>query len=338
MRAFVAFFNRWFRWIALPLVMFGIALALRREAPAIAALDWRSAWRSMLAAALAFAVAPVAQSVSFWLVLRLLGARAPFGEAMRIWADSYVLRYAPSGALAVVYRVRQKARLAATRDQVLAGEAYEHLGALVAGVAACLLAFALLGTVPPTLGALAAIPVVLLAVAVHPALLGRAVRRCLRRLRIEAPLLGGRGLALVASVNLGAWPATGIGTLVVASSLSDAAAPPLLWVVGTYAVAYLVGFMTPFLPGGLGAREAVLVLLLAPHYGFAASAAIALAVRVAVTLGEVVAVFALAAWNPCRRAASRVVATLARGAAGEDARAEGLTDALAVVPRAQRSS
>ncbi|TML69536.1 MAG: hypothetical protein E6G14_07260 [Actinobacteria bacterium] len=84
---------------------------------AISTIDWGASWRYLALAALCFSAVPLAQALSFWLILRLLGARAPLGDALRIWSWSYVLRYAPSGALAVVYRVREKERLRATRDQ-----------------------------------------------------------------------------------------------------------------------------------------------------------------------------------------------------------------------------
>jgi len=296
--AAIAFLNHYFPWIALPLVTVGIALAVRREAPAFSQLEWRSVWQAILPAALAFSVAPLAQAFSFWLVLRFLGARAPFAETMRVWAHSYVLRYAPSGALAVLCRLRAKARLRATRDQILTAEAYEHLGALAAGAAACLIAFALLGTLPPRLGLAIAPPVLLLAITLHPTLLGRVAQRCLCRMRINASLLGGRQLLLVVGVNLVAWASTGVGMVLVANDVTEIPGRGVRWAVGTYTVAYLVGFVTPLLPGGLGAREAVLVVLLAPSYGLGNATAIALALRVAVSVGELLAVGVLLVVKP----------------------------------------
>ena len=55
-------------------------------------------------------------------------------------------------------------------------------------------------------------------------------------------------------------------------------------------VGYLVGFIVPFLPGGLGAREGTLVAVLATRYGAGAATGVALATRVAATLGELVSV------------------------------------------------
>ena len=114
-----AWLNRWFHWIALVGVVIGLTLAVRGQWDAITHLDWAGSWKVILASAVFFAVAPLGQACTFWIILRLLGARAPFGEAMVIWAHSYVLRYAPSGALAVVFRVRgRKIGRASCRERV----------------------------------------------------------------------------------------------------------------------------------------------------------------------------------------------------------------------------
>ena len=103
-------------------------------------------------------------------------------------------------------------------------------------------------------------------------------------------LLRGRELIAVSAVNLVAWVGTGAGVLVLANGLTDSPSPGLTWAIATYAVAYLIGFVVPLLPGGLGAREGALVAVLAGKYGIAAATALALALRVAVTLGELLAV------------------------------------------------
>jgi glycosyltransferase 2 family protein len=286
-------FHRLFPWIALVLVAAGIALAVRREWPAVSSLDWGASWHLLLIAALGFAAAPLAQAISFWLILRLLGARPPFADAMLIWAHSYVLRYAPSGAIAVVYRVRAKERLAASRDQILTAEAYEHLAALAAGATACLLAFAAIASWPPLLGIAVAIPVLAIAVAVRPKFLGPLAQRLLRRVHVDAPLLRGRQLIAASAINVIAWLGTGAGVLVLANGLTDKPSPGLAWAMATYAVGYLIGFVVPFLPGGLGAREGALVAVLSPRYGLGAATAVSLALRVAVTIGELLAVGAI---------------------------------------------
>jgi glycosyltransferase 2 family protein len=290
LRAVWAWLNRWFHWIALVGVVAGLALAVRSQWDAITDLDWAGAWPTLLGSAALFAVAPLAQASTSWIILRRLGAQAPFGETMAIWANSYVLRYAPSGALALVYRVRERDRVNATREQILASEAYENLGSMTAGACALLIGFAALGTFPPWLGLAVAVPVVIVAVAVRPKFLGRFVQAFLGRYGIDTPLLRGRQLIVVVLVNLAAWLATGLGFLALLNGLTDEHSPGLLWALATYSVGYLVGFVTPFLPGGLGAREGTLVAVLAPRYGVGSATGIALASRLAVTLGEAIAV------------------------------------------------
>jgi uncharacterized membrane protein YbhN (UPF0104 family) len=290
LRVVWSWIDRWFPWIALAGVVVGLVLAVRGQWDAIRNLDWDGSWQILLAAAALFAFAPLAQAASFWVILRLLGARSPFGEAMVIWAHSYVLRYAPTGALAVVSRVRDRARLDASREQILAAEAYEHLGSMTAGACAFVLGFAALGTGPPWLGLAVAIPVILVAVALRPRFLGLFAQALLRRLGLDAPILRGRHVIVVVLMNLVAWIATGFGFLVVLNGLSEESSPGVVWAIAIYSVGYMIGFIVPFLPGGLGAREGTLIAVLSPRYGAGAATGIALATRLAVTVGEAIAV------------------------------------------------
>lgn len=279
-----------FPWIALVGVVIGLAIAVRSQWDAISELDWAGSWRLVLAAAALFAVAPLAQALTFWIILRLLGTRSALGDALVIWAYSYVLRYAPTGALAVVYRLRERERLAASREQILAAEAYEHLGSITAGACACVVSFLALGTVASWLGLAVAVPIIALAVAVRPRFLGRWGQALLRRFGIDAPILRGRELLFVILVNLCAWIGTGFGFLVLLNGLSDESSPGVVWAIATYSVGFLVGFIVPFLPGGLGAREGTTIAVLAPRYGAGAATGIALVARLAVTLGEAFAI------------------------------------------------
>jgi len=286
-------FGRWFPWIALVGVTIGIVLAVRGQWDAITTLDWEHAWRVVLVAAVLFGVAPIAQATTSWIILRLLGASAPFGESMAIWAHAYVLRYAPSGALAVVYRVRQRERVGATRDQIFVSEAYENLCSMTAGACAFLVGFLVIATPPPWLGLVVALPVLVVAFAMRPRFLGVWAQKALRRIGVDTPILRGRHVVLVVLVNLAAWPCTGLAFLLLANGLSDEPSPGLAWAIASYSVGYLVGFVVPFLPGGLGAREGTLVATLAPRYGAGAATGIALASRLAATLGEAAAVGAI---------------------------------------------
>jgi uncharacterized membrane protein YbhN (UPF0104 family) len=63
---------------------------------------------------------------------------------------------------------------------------------------------------------------------------------------------------------------------------------PMSLSVAVFAVAWIAGFATPGAPGGLGVRESVIVLGLAPLLGGAAALSVALAHRGASVLGDVI--------------------------------------------------
>ena len=268
----------------------GLALALRGQKEAIAAFDWSLSWRLFLFSVAAFAVAPLVQAVSFWLILRLLTGETPFADAMVVWARSYLVRYAPSGALSVVLRLRERQRLRATHEQVLLATAYEHLAALASGACVCLAAFLAAGGAPPLVGFAIALPALALTVAVRPGFAGRLLQNAAARRGLNIPtLLRGRQLAMLVALNAAAWPVTGAAVYVLVDGLAPAR-PAMAWLTGAYALGYLVGFVAPFSPGGLGSREATVIAALVGRYGTGVAAALAIAIRLANTLGELVCV------------------------------------------------
>ena len=148
--------------------MLGIAGALWSERKALVDFDWRLAPVSFVAAILLFAVAPFVQAVSFWLMLRLLGLDARLSEALLLWMRSFLLRYAPSGALQLVIRIRERRRFAASKQDVWLVSGYENLATLCAGAFVCVAAFAVAGGWPPLLAIVIAGVALALAVAARP--------------------------------------------------------------------------------------------------------------------------------------------------------------------------
>jgi uncharacterized membrane protein YbhN (UPF0104 family) len=286
-----AWFGRHFRWIAAVATLVGIVVAVVGQREAIAEFDWSVSWPLLAASVLAFAAAPLVQGFSFWLILRMLRVPAPFPEAMLIWSRAFLLRYAPSGALAIVIRVRERDRLAASREQIYMATAYEQLAALLAGAIASVVCFVAAGFWPHWLALAIGIPAVAIAVAVRPAFAGRLLHALLKRRGLEVPrLLRGRHLAIATAVNVPAWAATGLGAFVLIDGMESSKDAGYFWLTAVYALAWLVGFLLPALPGGLGARDGMLVALLAARFGAGVASALAIAVRLANTIGEFVAI------------------------------------------------
>ncbi len=242
----------------------GIALALSSQREAITEFDWRIDPAVFALAVVLLSVGPILQSISYWLLLRMLGLPSSFSEALLIWMRSFLVRYAPSGALAVVIRVRERERMAATSTSIYTSTAYEQLVALLGGAAACLGAFAAARVWPPVLAIVMSACIVLLGIAVRPRFFRHWGVRLLAWRGIDpGPLLRGRQLIVAVLFNLPGWLATGLGAWLLLRALASEDIPGIAWVTGVYAFSWMVGFLIPLLPGGLGAREGVFVALIA---------------------------------------------------------------------------
>jgi len=137
---------------------------------------------------------------------------------------------------------------------------------------------------------------VIAAVALAPgALLGIASERLLPFLFVGSVLLAAAVAALclwlararASTITPISWFAATAATITASLFLSGASAycmlqsisalsAPLLYIVGTFAVAWIAGLLTPGAPGGLGVREAIIVALLGPRVGAATALACAI--------------------------------------------------------------
>jgi len=106
-----------------------------------------------------------------------------------------------------------------------------------------------------------------LAVVLYPPFLNRALNQLLRYAR-RAPLeheVSARGALLAMTWSALSWLAIGTQAyLLVLAVGGEAGLPLFLLCLGGYALAWAVGFLTVVAPAGAGAREAVLLLVLAP--------------------------------------------------------------------------
>lgn len=95
----------------------------------------------------------------------------------------------------------------------------------------------------------------------------------------------------------------GLGLALIAWALPDIAPTGLAHYVGAFAVAWTAGFLIPGLPAGLGMRESVLIVLLAPSIGMTSAVALATLHRLSTTAGDLIAAaagFSLLWWERAR--------------------------------------
>lgn len=79
----------------------------------------------------------------------------------------------------------------------------------------------------------------------------------------------------------------GIGLILLAHFLLPSAPHDYWLLIAVFALAWVVGFVTPGAPGGLGVREGLMLLMLAPVYTMTAAGVLVIALRIATTLGDV---------------------------------------------------
>jgi len=100
-----------------------------------------------------------------------------------------------------------------------------------------------------------------------------------------------------------AYLAIGASATTLAGGLYPATRPDFALLTAAFAIAWVVGFVTPGAPAGIGVREALLMLMLGPGMGTANASLFILALRIATTLGDILCFVAGLALMPGLRRA-----------------------------------
>ena len=219
-----------------------------------------------------FAVATVLLALSYGLVAGLWGlalhraAGTRLVAGARIWFLSNLARYVPGNVWSYVGAVELARREGVARRTTLAVMALTQalsVGvALLVGLPVLLAERARLGR-PALLGALVVAAGAVLAAVFRRQLLGLARRR-LPGLD-PADLTPSAATVAWLVVGYGAyWAVTGLAFAALVASLYPLAPGDVPQVMAAYAAAYAAGFLALLTPAGLGVREGVLVVALAP--------------------------------------------------------------------------
>ena len=252
-------------------------------------------WLPFLGAVCLFSLGPLAGGTSFWLILRDLAPSAASAPSLWVWERSFAARYIPSGALTVAVRMVERERLGASRAQMLSATAYEQVVAAAAAAAVSLAAFSLAGRKPPLVAV-----VVLSSFSLSRFRRSRLATWWSRRRSAasRASLVVVRTRALLAAtravrLQLARRRSRSVDLRRIARRPADT--PAFAFLLGAYTFAWLVGFVVPFAPSGLGVREATLIALLAPVVGAAPATALTVGLRLANVAGDFLAIGAIEA-------------------------------------------
>ncbi|WP_433699968.1 lysylphosphatidylglycerol synthase domain-containing protein [Nocardiopsis sp. CA-288880] len=234
-----------------------------------------------------------AQMLAWRALLAGLGSPLPRRVASRVMFVGQLGKYLPGSVWAFVAQVELARDRAVPRSRGAAATLLA-VGVTVAvslAVAAVALPLSSAEAARRWWWALALAP--LLLAALHPRVVGLGIRLAARpfaRFREVAeagPLgLGGRAMAAAAGWTLVAWVPLGAHVWLLTWAVGGDAVRSLGPAVGAYALAWTLGLLVVFAPAGLGVREAVLVVALAPVVDAGAALVVAVLSRLVMTAAD----------------------------------------------------
>ncbi|GHC76122.1 membrane protein [Nocardiopsis terrae] len=246
------------------------------------------------AAALAGMAGLAAQMLAWRSLLAGLGSALPRAAAARVMFVGQLGKYLPGSVWAFVAQVElaRDWRVPRSRGAAATLSAIAVTVAVSLAVAAVALPLSSVEAARRWWWALAAAP--LLLACLHPRVLGRGVRLAARpfsRFRevAEAGPLRVEGGSVAASVGwtLVAWVPLGLHVWLLTWAVGGDALRSVGPAVGAYALAWVLGLLVVFAPAGLGVREAVLVVALAPVVDAGAALVVAVLSRLVMTVADV---------------------------------------------------
>ncbi|MCA5892775.1 flippase-like domain-containing protein [Isoptericola sp. NEAU-Y5] len=279
----------WVRWgfllVAVGLAVYAVVAAGDELARAAESLS-----SGRVAVAFVASVVFVGCTFGAWrAVLADLGSPVGVRPALSVFGLSQLGKYVPGGVWNVVAAAEIGADHGIPRRRSVTTTAVATLVGVVSGAVVGLVALPFvateeLGGAAWALWVLPAVAVVLL-----PPVLNRLVARALRLARrepLEQPL-SWRGLGAAALWSVAGWLCAGVQVWVLAVGLGMPADPRgVALAVGGYALAWVVGFVVVIVPAGAGARELVLLAVLAGSLPHAAVLLVVLVSRVLVTVAD----------------------------------------------------
>ena len=221
-----------------------------------------------------------------WVRWLELSAAIPFPTAtgIRIHCRSQIAKYVPGNVFQFVARHASANRLGATHSALVLAAAAEIAALVVAAVTLAASGRRLPAPFPQIPRAAAfgvALLAVILAVTLASKLSGAVDRG--RRARLRRWL----GACLTLLLYVPPFVGNGLCLALLLSLNHTGALPPLTALVGIWSMSWLAGYLVPGSPGGLGVRDAALVLALSGWCSRTEAVAIATEMRLVSTLGDV---------------------------------------------------
>jgi uncharacterized membrane protein YbhN (UPF0104 family) len=264
---------------------YGLYTEWPQVVPALGRLRWYAVALSLAAAM----TGTSCQMLAWRTILADLGSPIPVRAAGRISFVAQLGKYVPGGVWAVAAQVELGHDYRIPRRRSLAAVLVSLVVTLGSGLA---VALATLPFVSPGLArhywwVLAIVPLV--GIGLCPPVLGRVLDRALTLTRSQ-PLEAWptwRGLRLAVGWNLAGWLLLGSQVWLLVTDMGGTRPASVLVAVGGYALAFCAGMLLVVVPSGIGARELILALALAPVLLHGEAIAVALTTRGISTVSDV---------------------------------------------------
>jgi uncharacterized membrane protein YbhN (UPF0104 family) len=282
--------NPWLRAgllaIAAGLAVYGLASQWHEVHHALARLAWYD-----VAGAAACGIAGLGCMLLAWRALLAgLGSPLPLPAAIRVMSIGQLGKYVPGAVWALAAQVELARDYDVPRRRSTAASLVAMAVTLVVGLIAAGLMLPLTSAhaVRHYWWVLAVTP--LAAACLHPRIIKFGLDLVLKVLHRD-PLEESAGAAAMARAlawtTLG-WLFYGAHAWFLISDFADKGVHTFALALGGYALAWAVGFLIIFFPGGIGPREVALIAVLAPVMPSASALVVALASRVVMTIGDLV--------------------------------------------------
>lgn len=293
------------QWLLAAVVIGFAARAIARQwqdvAPALENL--RVKWPWILASGI-IVIATYLLLVEAWRsTLRAWGDRLPYGTAARIWFVSNLGKYLPGKVWQIAAMGAMAQQRGVSAAAAIGSALVVNLVSIIAGVAVIVatagrrVALAVgpqTSTVDERTSVLIALGLVVLgigALVLTPVLVPRLARLAGRVTgkSVGVPTVPARAIWIAAASTAASWIFYGVAFALFANGITPRAAGNAASYIAVYTGSYLAGYLALFVPGGVGVREAAIVLAM-PRFELASTAdatIIALTSRLWLTVLEI---------------------------------------------------
>jgi uncharacterized membrane protein YbhN (UPF0104 family) len=280
----------WLRGGLLAVVLMFCGYGLYTEWPQVTAGLARLQWYDVAGSLAATMAGTTCMMLAWRAILADLGSPLPLRAAARINFVAQLGKYVPGAVWAFAAQVELSHDYQVPRRRSLASVATSLV--VMAGTGLVVALVTLPFTSPAVIRqywwVLCAVPVIVAVLC--PPVLGRVLNRLLaviRRQPLERmPTWGGLGRA--ALCNFAGWALLGIGVWTLVTGMASVRPGALLLAVGGYSLAFTAGMLLVVLPGGIGARELILVAALSALLPHGTAVAVALVARVVTTASDLI--------------------------------------------------